>query len=131
MHYTGYQYLSLTDKELAEFYETKDFDEEIVMYENEYLLIENNGEIVDKYCFQNDKLRKVKYSCFKTPSLDGYDYLKPRNIEQELAFDMLNDNKSTVKLITGTWGSGKSIALCRAAMDSINNGRFKKRTSFL
>ena len=57
--YKGYTEINLTDKELARFYEGKDM--EFCFSENEYILLKNMDKIVDKYCFQNDKLRKLKY----------------------------------------------------------------------
>ena len=57
--YKGYTEINLTDKELARFYEGNDM--EFCFSENEYILLKNMDKIVDKYCFQNDKLRKLKY----------------------------------------------------------------------
>jgi PhoH-like ATPase len=52
--------------------------------------------------------------------------MKPRNEHQELAFDMLKDKDITVKLITGTWGTGKTMALVVAALEAIQNGDYEK-----
>ena len=34
--------------------------------------------------------------------------IKPRNLEQELAFNMLQDDKTKIKVLTGPYGSGKA-----------------------
>jgi PhoH-like ATPase len=52
--------------------------------------------------------------------------MKPRNEHQELAFDMLKDSTITVKLITGTWGTGKTMALVVAALEAVGRGEFEK-----
>lgn len=39
---------------------------------------------------------------------------------------MLKDENSTIKLITGTWGTGKTLALVVAALEAVQSGRFDK-----
>lgn len=120
--YVGYKEVMLSDEELTEFYNS--FDNPFDLKENEYLLIKNsNNEIVDKYRLNNGKLAKVKY---KTVGDNFSGIIKPRNIQQELAFDMLKDGKTTLKLITGGFGSGKTLALCSAAIEAVNSGKFEK-----
>ena len=43
-----------------------------------------------------------------------------------MAFDMLRDKQTTVKLITGTWGTGKTLALAVEALERIDAGEFDK-----
>lgn len=112
--------ITLNDAELATFYEGK---AEVIAAENEYLLIENNGKIVDKYCFQNGKLRKLKYKQIDNPYTD---LVKPRNSHQECAMDMLQDRTSKVKVITGCFGSGKDFLMITHALDFIRQGLFEK-----
>ncbi len=112
--YTGY--IKLENKEAANFYEKKGIDTEL--YENEYIMIDE-----DVYCYQDDMFRRVEY-----PVIDNQwsGILKPRNIEQKAAIDMVLDNKSTIKLITGTWGTGKTMILVTAALKGIEEGKFDK-----
>jgi PhoH-like ATPase len=92
--------------------------------ENEYLIAKNEaGEIVDKFVYRGDELSRIPYCSFKN-SYTGV--LKPRNEHQEIAFEMLNSNEITVKLITGTWGTGKTLALVVAALDAVQRGRYDK-----
>jgi predicted ribonuclease YlaK len=92
---------------------------------NEYAIIRNEaGEIVDKVIQHADgKLHQIRYATFKN-SYTGL--MKPRNEHQELAFDMLKDSTITVKLITGTWGTGKTMALVVAALEAVGRGEFEK-----
>lgn len=93
----------LSDIELASFYEGLI---EITAAENEYILLENNNQIVDKYCFQDGKLRKLK---FKQLDNNFTGIIKPRNIQQECAMDLLQDRTTPLKVLTGRFGSGLLI----------------------
>jgi predicted ribonuclease YlaK len=117
--YTGYKTLELSDNDFNDVYTKGD------LYwahfnENEYLIAKNtNGEIVDKFVYRNGKLERVLYNTFKN-SYTGL--LKPRNEHQEIAFEMLKNPDITIKLITGTWGTGKTLALVVAALDAVQKG---------
>ena len=109
-------YIKLDDNQAAKFYSKQQIDEPL--YENEYIII---GD--DVYCYQNGFFRRVDF-----PVIDNAwsGTLKPRNIEQKAAMDMVLDEKSAVKLITGTWGTGKTLILVTAALKAIEEGRFDK-----
>lgn len=121
--YLGYQQLKLTDNQIQDLYAQQNF-QGAAFNENEYLIVEDEtGTIVDKFCYQNGKFRPVKFEVFST-RYQGK--VKPRNIQQELAWDMLKDERSAIKLITGRFGSGKSLALITAALEAIEQRRFNK-----
>ena len=121
--YTGYKTLELSDNDFNDVY-TKGELYWAHFNENEYLIAKNiDGEIVDKFVCHNGKLERVMFSTFKN-SYTGQ--LKPRNEHQELAFEMLKNPDITVKLITGTWGTGKTLALVVAALDAVQKGQFDK-----
>ena len=121
--YTGYTCLELSDEEYNLLYTTNNLPN-YIFHENEYVIITNElGVALDKFCYQNGKLRPVKFSVFNN-TFTGK--LKPRNIHQELAFDMLKDRTSTVKLVTGTWGTGKTMSLVVAALEAVEKGEFDK-----
>lgn len=121
--YTGYQEIVLSDKEFEQLYSQHTLDGYDFL-ENEYLIAKNeDGEIVDKFVYRNDILVRVPYCSFKN-SYTGV--LKPRNEHQEIAFEMLSNNDITVKLITGTWGTGKTLALVVAALDAVQRGKYDK-----
>lgn len=108
-------YISLNDEEASEFYTKQTCDN---ILENEYVII---GE--DLYCYQEGNYRRVNY-----PQIDNEwsGTIKPKNIEQKAAMDMVLDEKTTIKLITGTWGTGKTLILVTAALKGIEEGRFDK-----
>jgi predicted ribonuclease YlaK len=41
-----------------------------------------------------------------------------------MAFDMLQDPKSTIKVLTGTYGSGKTMLMVVTALDLIQKGKY-------
>ena len=122
MEYCGYKIVKFSNSELAQFYEggSGDFD----LLENEFLLVQNfEEEIVDKYVLQEGKLRRVGYTKFE----NGFTgVIKPRNPEQEILFNMLSDSRSTVKLVTGGFGCGKTFSLVVAALEALYKGKFDK-----
>lgn len=125
MEYKGYIELQLDDNKMASFYTNKELYIELYnLKENQYLLIKNEeGEVVDKYCYQNGELRQVHFQ-----TLGGVftGAIKPRNPQQACLFDMLKDKTSKIKLVTGRFGSGKTIAMTNAALELIEKGKFER-----
>lgn len=77
--------------------------------ENEYVIFENaDKEIVDKYRWTGTEYKQVRYKPIEN-NFTGC--IRPRNPQQCLAFDMLQDNKTTIKVLTGVFGSGRFCCL--------------------
>ena len=116
MDYKGYIEVQLDDNKLAAFYNNKDLYAELYdLKENEYLLIKDSTEeVVDKYCYQNGELRQVGYVKLGGTFTGA---IKPRNPQQACLFDMLKDKTSKIKLVTGRFGSGKTLAMTNAALE--------------
>ena len=123
MDYKGYIEVEMKEDCLAQFYSNKNLwagD----LYENQYMLIKDStGEIVDKYCRQNGELRQVLYHKLGGTFTGA---IKPRNPQQICLFDMLKDKTSKIKLVTGRFGSGKTMAMTVAALELIEKGKFDK-----
>ena len=117
--------IELDDAKLASFYNNKEVYAELFnLVENQYLLIKDSiGEVVDKYCYQNGELRPVTFLKLGS-TFTGT--IKPRNAEQYCLFDMLKDKTSKIKLVTGRFGSGKTMAMTVAALELIEKGKFDK-----
>lgn len=117
--------IELSEEKLAAFYNNKELYVELFnLKENQYLLIKDStGEVVDRYCYQNGELRQVMFV-----KLGGTftGTIKPRNPEQVCLFDMLKDKTSKVKLVTGRFGSGKTLAMVYAALELIEKGKFDR-----
>ena len=118
--YTGWTHFTLNDDDLAALYEKQPV---INLLPNEYAIIhDKDGHIVDKYCGTVDGIRRVPFTTLGDSFTGVY---KPRNVEQELAFDMMRSD-IPVKLVTGKWGSGKTLCLCAAAVEQFNKGKYDK-----
>lgn len=117
--------IELSEEKLAAFYNNKELYIELFnLKENQYLLIKDlTGEVIDKYCYQNGELRQVMFV-----KLGGTftGTIKPRNPEQVCLFDMLKDKTSKVKLVTGRFGSGKTLAMVYAALELVEKGKFDR-----
>lgn len=122
-NYAGYKEIALNSDEMGLLYNGSSPLGEQFAY-NEYLLLKNeDGEIVDKLVWKGDKFVPVRYTMVENNFIGT---VKPRNPQQEIAFHMLKDEESTVKLITGRWGTGKTMLLATMAYDLIRKGKFDK-----
>lgn len=123
LSYTGYQDLILTDEQFATMYNEKRLPG-YEFLENEYLIARNqSGEVKDRLCCRSGELKPIKFSQFSNTFTGA---LKPRNVHQELAFEMLKNRDITVKLVTGTWGTGKTLSLVVAALEAVQKGLFER-----
>lgn len=121
--YKGFKEVLLSDYEMAHFYENLNENKYECLI-NEYLLLENTkGEIVDKLKWNGEKYIPISYRPINN---DFTGKIKPRNLEQELAFDMLQDNNSTVKVISGCMGSGKDYLMISTALQLIKDNKYDK-----
>ena len=123
MNYTGYKFWQLSEEEMADWYSGK-LPAPTDLNVNEYLIIQDSdGVMVDKYCLRKDGLKKVLYSCIKN-SYCGI--IKPRNIYQELAINMLQTRDAPIKIFRGTYGCGKDYLMSAEAISQIEQGNFNK-----
>ena len=120
--YRGYKNFKLTDEELARFY--KGEYNMAPGLENEYLIIYNEEEEpIDYFCWKNNSLKNVKFPVLGNEFTGK---MKPRNPQQYCAMDMLKDESIPIKLITGNFGSGKSMMCIIAALEALQKGRFDR-----
>ena len=124
MDYTGIYEASLSNEELADFYESNG---EVLcrqMIENQYLTLRAVGsdEVVDYYQKKDGVLHKVAFPSFKS---DFCGTIKPRNPEQYCAMDLLKSDVP-IKLLTGKFGSGKTILIINWALEAIQKNQFEK-----
>ena len=87
------------------------------------LLMNSDGNIVEKRKWNGESYILVS---FKQINNDFIGKIKPRNMEQELAFDMLQDKESTIKVLTGGYGTGKDYLMVSTALDLIKNHKYDK-----
>lgn len=122
--YKGYiDYHFSIDEEIAEFYSNMQ-NNTLGLMINQYAILYNpNGEIIDKVKWDGTCNRTISY---KPISNDFVGKVKPRNIQQELCFDMLQDSKSTIKVIRGNFGTGKDYLMVAHAIQLIKQNKYDK-----
>lgn len=120
--YTGYKYITMNEEELANFYSNPEGDYGV--QENEYLVIKNEeGVVVDKQCYQNGEFRPLHYRTVKSTHAGDF---KSKNLQQDLAFDMLQDSRTPIKILTGRFGSGKSLLMIAHALEAVERNKVDK-----
>lgn len=126
LEYKGYKEVELSEEDLAHLYADIYNDKYINHFdllENQYLIIKQDGEIVDKYKWKNGKYTRVGYK--KIPSRFFGD-ISPMNGDayQQLAIDSLLNNQITV--LRGKAGSGKSYLGLGALVSLFEAGKINK-----
>mgnify|MGYP000870727561 FL=1 len=122
--YKGYKEVTMEDIELAWWYESEIKVNKWDLLPNEYLVIKDEaGEICDKQKWTENGFVPVKY---KTIENKFTGKIKPRNMQQELLFDMLQDDNSKIKLTTGSFGTGKDFTMLSDALNKIERGKYNK-----
>ena len=99
---------------------------------NGYLLVrdpdtatEDNpaGDAVAWLRWNGERYVPIKYKNLNT-TYSGK--IKPLNDQQKLAFDLLQDQDITIKLLLGVYGSGKDYLMINHALDLIEKGKYDK-----
>ena len=92
--------------------------------ENEYVyIVSPSRENYDILKWTDGKYKKLAY---KTINNNFVDKIKPRNIQQQMAFDLLQSKTETIKVITGRFGSGKTFLMVANALQAIHDNKFEK-----
>lgn len=79
---------------------------------------------VDRYKWQDGKHKQVLKKPVESTAIGNK--IKAKNVEQSFAIDLLLDETTTVKALTGSFGSGKTFLSCACAFSQLQNGRFDK-----
>ena len=91
---------------------------------NEYLIAnDTNGAQIGLFKNKNGRMVRVPFKTIKSKFLGT---IKPRNIQQQMAIDMLYDGDTTVDIITGKFGTGKDLLMCAAAVDLLEKNKFER-----
>lgn len=121
--YLGYKELTLSDEEMSYFY--CHTNENIYdCLRNEYLIIKkSDGEVVDYRKWDGNEYRSVSYKQVNSTFMGK---IKPRNPQQVLAFDMLQNKDQTIKIISGKFGTGKDLIMIANALKLIEEWKYDK-----
>ena len=119
--YKGYLEVNPTQEEWASLYEHPE-NNIYNCFENQYL-IAHNDDVIDRFRWSNGAYRKLSYKQINNSFINK---IKPRNIQQDCAFDLLQDKNITIKILTGRFGSGKTFLMACNALQLISDNRFEK-----
>lgn len=122
--YTGFKDIVLTNpNDINALYDPKS-NETFGCLENEYLIArDEKEEVIDLFKCKDGRLAQVPYKAIESKFAGK---IKPRNIQQKLGIDMLYDTDTTIKILTGKFGTGKDLLMSSAAIDLIEKGYFDK-----
>lgn len=122
--YTGFKDIVLTNpNDINALYDPKT-NETFGCLENEYLIArDEKEEVIDLFKCKDGRLAQVPYKAIESKFAGK---IKPRNIQQKLGIDMLYDTDTTIKILTGKFGTGKDLLMSSAAIDLIEKGYFDK-----
>ena len=124
--YTGYKIQTcLTDNDLTELYDKIYKGETFDLLPNQYLVIQQNNEVVDSYVYREGKLEQVQFNVFKSKMLGE---IKPIDAYQRLAMDSLKHN--TLTMLRGAAGTGKSYLGLGYLFDRLEEGYIDKIVIF-
>ena len=127
--YTGWTEIALEDggEEAMNMAYSKDAEQKNLFDTptNGYVLISNadaEGNTVGLR-WDGSRYLPIKYKNLNT-AYSGK--IKPLNNQQKLAFDLLQNDDITIKLLLGVYGSGKDFLMVNHAVDMIEKGKYDK-----
>lgn len=91
---------------------------------NEFAKVYVDGQLKDILFWNGERYRPIKYKDIKNPYLG--ETIRPRNTEQKMAFDLLQNQDIKVKLLTSAWGGGKTLMALNYALEQIAHGTYQK-----
>lgn len=123
--YLGFKEITLEDDYLTQFFEGKWKDSnEWGLLTNEYVVFRSSGDTeLGVYRWDGQKNVQVQ---FKSINTRYFSRVKPKNVQQQMAVDMLYNNDITIKMLSGVFGSGKDFLMCNAAIDMLERGKIDR-----
>lgn len=91
---------------------------------NEFAEIFVNGTLKDVLFWNGEEYTTLKYKPIKNPYLN--ETIKPRNLEQKMAFHLLQNQNIKVKLLFSAWGGGKTMIALNYALEQVGKGAYSK-----
>lgn len=91
---------------------------------NEYVKVYEGSTLKDILFWDGVEYRPLRYKEIKNDFLEQT--IRPLNVEQKMAFDLLQNPNIPVKLLTGVPGSGKDFLMFLHAWDLVQKGKKDK-----
>lgn len=91
---------------------------------NQFIIMrDENGEVACLMKWTGEEYANINYKTFKSEYMGD---IQPRNVEQKLALDVLQNNDITIKVLTGCQGTGKDYLMIANALQLIKNKKYDK-----
>lgn len=91
---------------------------------NEFAELYDGSELKNILFWNGEEYRPLKYKDIKNTYIG--ETIRPRNLEQKMAFDLLQNQDIKVKLLTSAWGSGKTLLALNYALEQVARGTYNK-----
>lgn len=91
---------------------------------NEFAEIYEGSQLKDVLFWNGEQYTPLKYKDIRNPYIE--ETIKPRNLEQKMAFHLLQNQDIKVKLLTSAWGSGKTLIALSYALEQVHKGNYSK-----
>lgn len=91
---------------------------------NEFAEIYEGTQLKDVLFWDGHQYTPLKYKDIKNPYIQ--ETISPRNLEQKMAFHLLQNQDIKVKLLTSAWGSGKTLIALSYALEKVHRGDYSK-----
>ena len=121
--YCGWGKYYPTEEQFTEIYSSPQFNL-LKAKRNEYCELFEGSELKDILRWNGERYVPLKYNNINNKFLNQT--LKPLNLEQKMAFDLLQNENIPVKLLIGPPGSGKDYLMLLHALDLIQKGVMDK-----
>ena len=112
-----------TEKELALLYADPKINS-LGCKTNEFAEIYDGKELKDVLFWDGHEYKHLKYKDMRNPYIE--ETVKPKNLEQKMAFHLLQNTDIKVKLLTSAWGSGKTLLALTYALERVSRGDYAK-----
>ena len=121
--YMGWRLYNLTDEVLTSVYNNQNGNV-LGAVENQYCMLYQHNELIDIVCYRNGKYEPLHDRELKNAYIG--ERIKARNPQQRMAIDLLLNQDVKVKLLTGKFGSGKTLIALTYALEQIGRGKYDK-----
>lgn len=123
--YSGWGKYYPNSSQLAELYQCPTMNT-LKCKTNQFAEIFVGDELKDILFWNGKEYTPLKYKDIK--NVYTGETIKPRNLEQEMAISLLQNQDIKVKLLTSAWGSGKTLLALNYALEQVARGRQPKIT---
>ena len=121
--WSGWRDFYPTEQQMTELYSHPEINT-LNAITNEYCKIHENGELKDVLRWDGQRYLPLKYKDMKNPYTQ--ETLKPRNLEQKMAFNLLQNQDIKVKALVSVWGGGKTRMALTYALEQVAKGNYQK-----